>query len=303
MTVISSTIIKAAAREAGFSACGIAPAGELTEAKRLFMAALAEGRQADMHFLEKDIDKRFNPELLLPGCRSVIVLTLDYRIADKPASDKYRMARFTWIEDYHTLVKRKAQQMLATLKEHCPDMQSRITVDSSCISEKNWAVMAGVGCIGKNSLVHNGQGSFFVIGTILTNCATDAYDSPKNSDCGTCRRCIDHCPAHALEPYKLDAERCFAYQTIENKNTDFEIFKKSPLLFGCDCCQEVCPHNKKKIQPMPSVSESSLFLRLKNEDLETLTIEDFKTYFGNTPIARRKYDKMSRAILTKQKTT
>lgn len=303
MTTLSSSTIKSAAIAAGFTACGIAPAGKLAEAKHLFIEALADGRQADMHYLERDIDKRFDPELLLPGCRSVIVITLDYRIADTPASDKYRMARFTWIGDYHTLVKRKAQQMLTALKECCPDMQSRITVDSSCISEKNWAAMSGVGCIGKNSLVHNDQGSFFVIGTILTNCATDTYDSPKYSDCGDCRLCIDHCPAHALEPYKLDAERCFAYQTIENKNTDLEIFKKSPLLFGCDCCQEVCPRNKKKIQPLPSVLESSLFLRLKNEDLETLTVEDFKTYFGNTPIARRKYDKMSRAILTKQKTT
>ncbi len=303
MNTLPSTAVKAAALASGFSACGIAPAGELAEAKQLFAEALADGRQADMHFLERDIDKRFNPELLLPGCRSVIVLTLDYRIAGTPASDKYRMARFTWIEDYHTLVKRKAQQMLAALEKHCPGMQSRITVDSSCISEKNWAATAGVGCIGKNSLVHNDQGSFFVIGTILTNCVTDAYDSPKKSDCGDCRLCIDHCPAHALEPYKLYAERCFAYQTIENKNTDFEIFEKSPLLFGCDCCQDVCPRNKKNYQPLPSVPESSLFLQLKNEDLETLTVEDFKTYFGNTPVARRKYDKISRAILTKQKTT
>ena len=295
-----SSQVKQWVLDAGFSHVGIARAHVLSHAEEQFKAAIGEGRHADMHFLERDVDKRFNPEDLLSGCHSVIVAALDYRIAEQPASDKYRTARYTWIEDYHVLVKRMLQEVVSKMSEQDSSVQCRITVDSSCISEKNWAVEAGVGCYGKNGLVHNDDGSYFVFGTILTTCAFDQYDSPKNSDCGDCMLCIKSCPAHALSPYKVDANKCFAYQTVENKNTDNEIFKDAPLVFGCDRCQEVCPKNKKNVTQRPNVLKSSLFLRLQNEEMENLSPEDFKTYFGDTALARRKYDRFCRAIQAKK---
>lgn len=287
-------------RDAGFAHVGIARAHALTDAEAQFLDAIGEGRHADMHFLERDVHKRFNPTELLPDCHSVIVAALDYRIPEQPASDKYRTARYTWIEDYHVLVKRLLQEVVDKMKSADNHIECRITVDSSCISEKNWAVEAGVGCYGKNGLVHNDDGSYFVFGTILTNCEFDTYDSPKKSDCGDCMLCVNSCPAHALLPYKVDANKCFAYQTVENKNTDNEIFIDAPLVFGCDRCQEVCPKNKKNISQRPNVLKSSLFLRLQNEEMENLSPEDFKTYFGNTALARRKYDRFSRAIHAKK---
>lgn len=300
---LSSQRIKELALSAGFSHCGIARACELGDARRRFESSLQAGRQAEMHFLEKDVDKRFNPALLLDNCQSVIVLLFDYRIAEQPASDRYRTARYTWIEeDYHTLLKRLAMPLVEDLESQQEGVQCRITVDSSCISEKNWAQEAGVGCYGKNGLIHNAEGSFYVIATILVNATFDCYDEAQTSDCGDCHLCMDACPANALStPYCVDARRCFAYHTVENKQADDETLKQAPLIFGCDVCQEVCPKNKKKTKPASDNPKTSLFLHLQNEQLENLTREEFKHYFGNTAIARRKYDRFCRAIELKKK--
>lgn len=300
--MITSQDIKCWAAEAGFAACGMARAKRLTEAEQQFKAAIEKGYQAEMHFLERDVEKRFDPSLLLPDCRSVIVVAMNYLIDDEPDTDRYKTARYTWIEDYHDLVKERLETVASKMLSACPDLHYCITVDSSCISEKNWAVEAGVGCYGRNGLIHNESGSFFVLGTILTDYEFDEYDERKMSDCGDCRMCIDRCPAHALEtPYRLDARKCFSYHTVENKQPDDETLKKAPLIFGCDVCQEVCPKNNKIRHIVSDNSKTSLFLHLQNEALESLSREDFKRYFGNTAIARRKYDRFMRAIQIKNK--
>lgn len=288
--------IKEIARMVGFSQCGIARARQLNEAQSFFQQSIAEGRQAEMHFLERDISKRFNPEELLEGCQSVVVVAFNYWMDVIPASDKYRTARYTWIEDYHTLVKRMLDDMVSEIQK-IGECRCRVTVDSSCISEKNWAVEAGIGCYGKNGLIHNEEGSFFVLGTILTDFACDIYDFARKSDCGDCRICMDKCPAKALDtPYRVDARKCFSYHTVENKTIENELIRKAPLVYGCDVCQEVCPKNFKKRTGVSDKPKTSLFLRLQNEQYENLTIEDFKRYFGNTAIARRKYERFFQAI-------
>lgn len=300
--VVSAALLKQWALEAGFVQSGIAQAHPLKESELLFREALDEGRHAELHFLERDIESRFDPEHLLPGCRSVLVVLYNYIIEEQPAGDKYLTARYTWIEDYHVLVKRQLQQVVDRVTQHFPGVHCRITVDSSCISEKSWAAEAGVGCYGKNGLIHNENGSFFVIGTVLMDCAVEKYDSFRNSDCGTCRLCIDNCPAKALErPYCVDARKCFAYHTVENKMPDDKLLEKAPLLYGCDVCQEVCPKNHKKAVMESEQPKTSLFLRLQNGQLENLSKEDFKYYFGNTAIARRKYDRFYHAIQIRKK--
>ena len=299
--LFSANTIKELACAAGFSSCGIARARSLDVARGQFEDALAQGRQASMRFLERDVDKRFNPEKLLPGCQSVIVVTYNYCIDEEPASDKYRTARYTWIEDYHVVVKELLDRVVEQMRT-ITVCQCRVTVDSSCISEKNWAVEAGIGCYGKNGLIHNDSGSFFVIGTILTDIEFDCYDTACESDCGDCRLCVESCPAHALEtPFCVDARKCFSFHTVENKDADRELLGKAPLLFGCDVCQEVCPRNQKKRTSVSGKPKTSLFLRLQNEQFENLSKEDFKRYFGNTSIARRKYDRFIEAVQTRNK--
>lgn len=286
--------------EIGFSHCGIAPAHSLDSAKLQFERSIEEGYHAEMHFLERDVEKRFDPEQLLSHCQSVIVVALDYRIAEQPQSDRYRTARFTWVEDYHVLVKDALTLLVEKIQQILPEAHCRITVDSSCISEKQWAAEAGVGCYGKNGLIHNSSGSFFVLGTVLADFQVDSYDKPMFSDCADCRLCVEYCPANALsDPYRVDARRCYAYHTIENKNPDNEVLANAPRVFGCDACQEICPKNKKNDLKSPKILKSSLFLRLQNREVENLTKEAFLSNFGNTAIARRKYERFQKAIAAK----
>ena len=170
MTLLNAKFVKKCALQLGFSHCGIARAKVLNVAQSRFEQSLKENRHAEMRFLERDVDKRFNPNLLLPGCQSVIVVLYNYYMCDEPASNRYRTARYTWIEkDYHALLSEKLELLAHQILDAAASY--RITVDSSCISEKNWAVEAGVGCFGKNGIVHHDGGSFFVIGILLTDCA------------------------------------------------------------------------------------------------------------------------------------
>ena len=120
MNLLQSDKVKAKALEAGFMQCGIAPAHALCEQQALFEESLSEGYQADMHFLEREIDQRFNPESLLEGCQSVIVVTWSYLTDMQPVSDRYRTARYTWVEDYHQAVKRQLQPVAAFVEQECP---------------------------------------------------------------------------------------------------------------------------------------------------------------------------------------
>ena len=299
---LSSQQIKTWAKEIGFQDCGIARARVLVEAEKEFRQSIEKDYQADMHYLERNIDNRFNPETLLPDCKSVIVVTYNYLTDNHPKSDRYRFARYTWIQDYHILVKNLLEQLAEKLEDDCPSIRYRATVDSSAISEKRWAMEAGVGCLGKNGLIHNQHGSFFVIGVLLVDRFCDEYDqSLLKSDCGSCEICVKSCPANALEtPFQVDARRCVSYHNTEDKSPDYNELASNKYVFGCDICQEVCPRNKKKKSNPLNISKNSLFLPLENNDLETLSETDFKRYFSDTSILRRKYARFRSLIEAKR---
>ena len=270
--MLSSQQIKSWAKEVGFQDCGIARARVLAEAETEFLHSVEHGYHAEMHYLERNVDGRFNPESLLSGCKSVIVVTYNYLTDSEPKSDKYRTARYTWIQDYHILVKYLQEKLAAMILNGYPTVKYRTTVDSSAISEKRWAVEAGVGCMGKNGLVHNDNGSFFVIGTLLVDWFCDQYDpSLPKSDCGECDICIRSCPVNALEtPFRVDARRCVSYHNTEDKMPNYNELALQKYLFGCDVCQEVCPRNKKKFPNPLNESKKSLFLPLENDGWKSL---------------------------------
>ena len=259
---LSSQQIKSWAAEVGFQDCGIARARVLVEAEKEFRQSIEKDYQADMHYLERNIDNRFNPETLLPDCKSVIVVTYNYLTDNHPKSDRYQFARYTWIQDYHILVKNLLEQLAEKLVDNCPSIRYRATVDSSAISEKRWAMEAGVGCLGKNGLIHNRHGSFFVIGILLVDRFCDEYDqSLLKSDCGSCEICVKSCPVNALEtPFQVDARRCVSYHNTEDKSPDYNELASNKYVFGCDICQEVCPRNKKKKSNPLNISKNSLFI-------------------------------------------
>lgn len=280
--------IKALAQTLGFSHCGIAPAEPMLREQGDFEQSIRDGYHAEMNFLARDVEKRFNPQMLLPECKSVIVVLFHYYI-DAEINADYKVAKYAYLQDYHVFIKEKLNRIGAFLSEKSTQAQWRVTVDSSTISEKNWAVRAGVGHIGKNSLLQNEMGSYFVIGTVLTNLELD-YDKPVAADCGDCRLCIDHCPAQAIEhPYRVNAAKCISYRNVEDKRREENTPPFHHWIFGCDVCQMVCPKNKKIIANLSATQYSSLFLHFQNEDFENLQEKDFQRYFAGHSAARRKF--------------
>lgn len=278
------------ADEVGFHACGIAPAQPLDDFASQLDTWLKLGAHADMHFMEDHRDLRVDPSLLFPGAKSVISLLLAYKPSQSLAQPPL-IAQYAYGEDYHERVKKMLFQLLAKIQERHPDFSARPFVDTAPISDKLWAARAGLGWIGRNTLLVNPTyGSYCFIGELVTTFQFDRYDSPIPSQCGTCRRCLDACPNHALVPADntsqttqspnsprtfLFSPRCTSYNTIENRNPSLpESLNRCGYAFGCDLCQRVCPFNDaapvslhisdqrlEELQSLASADESS-FRRL-----------------------------------------
>ncbi|MDR1459483.1 MAG: tRNA epoxyqueuosine(34) reductase QueG, partial [Bacteroidales bacterium] len=235
--------IKAKALEIGFSACGIVRAESLrAEREQLFRQWLQKGFHADMGYLQRNIDKRMDPRLLLDGTESVIVVLLNYHQPSYEKRSLYRVAQYALGCDYHVVMKAKLRQLSDFILQYYPESSSRCYVDTAPVLEKYLAYKAGLGVIGKNTLLITGKGSYFFIGEIYTSLSLQ-YDSPFLWDlCLECERCLRACPVDALEvPYALNANKCLSYHTIENKqDVPLEIQSKmGKNIYGCDICQRV----------------------------------------------------------------
>lgn len=224
----------------GFSAIGVADA-HAAQGNRL-ADFVAQGKHADMNWLERHLPARQNPELVLPGVRSVIMLTYEY-----PRSDARRssgsIARYAQGEDYHKLLAAKLNDLDETLQFY--GGKQRCFSDSGPVSERFFAAQAGLGWIGRNGLlVRPARGSYCFLSCILTTLELPA-DSPMPNHCGNCHRCEQACPTGALHEGVCDARRCLSFWTIESKSpTPSDIAAlQGDRIYGCDACQEACPWN------------------------------------------------------------
>ncbi|HEY6804616.1 MAG TPA: tRNA epoxyqueuosine(34) reductase QueG [Pyrinomonadaceae bacterium] len=246
-----SELIKQRARELGFDKVGLASAQEFTDEAGHLREWLNRGYQADMRWLERDVEKRTDPRLLLPNARSAVVVALNYftpaQHEDNPATGK--VSRYAWGDDYHDVVGERLRLLLAWIKEQLPDVEGKVCVDIQPTMDKAWAVRAGLGWLGKHSNVITQEfGSWIFIGELLLNIDLD-YDNDRIDDhCGTCTLCLDACPTQAItEPYVVDSVKCISYATIELREPELpgEIADKlSGWFYGCDICQDVCPWNR-----------------------------------------------------------
>jgi epoxyqueuosine reductase len=213
-----------------------------------FVRWLAEGRAGEMEWLGRTMEKRLDPEIVLPGARSVVVVAMNYwqgerTVAEAPASG--RVARYAWGEDYHELMRGRLAVLEAFLAEQ--GGTQRGYVDTGPVLERDFAAEAGIGWHGKNTmLIDARQGLWILLGVILTTLDLEP-DAPQAERCGRCVRCLEACPTGALPaPHVLDARRCISYLTIELKGAIPEELR--PLIgdriFGCDACLEVCPWNR-----------------------------------------------------------
>lgn len=292
----SSVLIREKAHELGFDLFGIAPSTALKENGEVLREWCANGMNAEMNFLSRDIEKRIDPGLLFPGAKSVIATGLNYYTERKQGGNGTPvLARYAYGKDYHVVIKDKLDDLIFYMKSILPESSSRSYVDTAPILEKAWAARAGLGWQGRHSiLVNRNIGSFFFLGIIITDSKLK-YDEPSPIDlCGSCRSCMDACPVGAInENRTIDARRCFAYLTIESKNPvdDSVLGKFGGRAYGCDICQEVCPWNCRAKQT--KVEEFSISGELQNmtkDDWQNMTKEDFRRIFGKSAISRRKYD-------------
>ncbi|MDX1944859.1 MAG: tRNA epoxyqueuosine(34) reductase QueG [Pirellulaceae bacterium] len=287
--------LKTAASRSGFALAGACPAVTPTGAARL-TEWLARGYAGQMAYLAARREAYEHPRHVLEGVRSVLMLGFPYRTAEpvpvRPGQG--RISRYAWGEgDYHDLIHAKLKELIGVMLAAEPAAQARGVVDTAPLLEREFAQLAGLGWIGKNTLLINKPaGSYFFLSAILTDQPLE-YDEPFAADhCGTCRACLDACPTQAFpQPYVLDASRCISYLTIELREPIPPDLRPGigDWLFGCDICQEVCPWNNHA----PTTAEP-VFQPANGENpvdlvgLFSLDDDAFRRRFRHTPLWRAK---------------
>lgn len=251
--MITYSEIDLIATEAGLAKVGISPVTVKDKYIQKLERFLQMGYYGEMTFIARW--RNFNSVLKnqLPWAKTVIV-ALDNYFSPQTWDDQFpRWSRYVWGEDYHVIVRRKLQKVLARLHQSHPEVVGKIFVDTGPIFAKAYAEQAGLGWIGHNCLlIGENIGSFCFIGLLFTNLELEGSRTLSQAGCGTCRLCLDACPTGALiAPGCLDARRCISYLTIEKKTplTDKESEFLKGQLYGCDRCQDVCPYNRKWAYP------------------------------------------------------
>ena len=245
--MITSKALKEQAQLLGFDICGVAPATALPELSRM-REWLERGRAGDMIYLHKSADTRADIRRFLPTARSVVVTATNYYVDAPPAQGgSPAIARYAWGEDYHIVLAERLERLVVWMREHSDEpFDARIFVDKHHVQERVFAKYAGLGWIGKNTLLINRElGSWTFLSGIALSVPLEA-DQVVEDGCGACTLCIDACPTGALvDEYEMDATRCISYLTIEHKRAIVpeQRVGVGQHAYGCDVCQEVCPYN------------------------------------------------------------
>ncbi len=308
-------LIKEKAYDLGFNLIGIAPAERAPHAEA-YRRWLAQGYAAQMDWLARTPQRREDPSQIVPDAKSVVVVGLSYFILDPPADlwhdpSRGRIARYAWGLDYHDVILPRLRELGGFIEQETGHpLDQRAYVDTGPVLERDFAAQAGLGFIGKNTLLINpSMGSYLFLGEILTGVELE-YDEPaldggascrtgppgrseRVGTCGNCRRCLEVCPPHAFPAaYILNSNRCISYLTIELKGAIPLALR--PLMgnwiFGCDACQEICPWVRRYSQPTgePFFRYDPDLVVPKLVDLMALDDVTFRTRFKDSPIKRTK---------------
>ncbi|MDN5943256.1 MAG: tRNA epoxyqueuosine(34) reductase QueG [Nitrospira sp.] len=320
-------VIKAEARTLGFdtvgisrvtdsvspSAFGLQPESSLPDLTiplpHRLLSRLAEWLQQGFHgtmaWMTRDPARRSDPKLVLPGCRSMISVGINY-YTDHRANEESgmgRIARYAWGKDYHTMMTQRLAQLEEKIATLTPGVTTKAYVDTGPIMEKAWAQQAGLGWIGKHSnLVSAESGSWLLLGEILTTLDLEP-DEPATDLCGSCTLCIQACPTGAIvEPYVVDARLCISYLTIELRGgreviSDELATQMGNRIFGCDDCLDVCPFNlRADATNEPAFTPTPLTLAPNLLALAQISQENFSATFKASPLKRAKLSGLLRNI-------
>ena len=294
--------LKEEATRLGFDLAGATPAAAPPGFDR-FRQWLADGFAGDMHYLADRLDAYGDPGRLLDGVRSILVMAVNYRSVEPAAAGpgQGRVSRYAWGADYHDAIRRRLHALADFHRRLVPDGRVRGVVDTAPLLERQFAQRAGLGWIGKNTMLINERfGSWTFLAALLTT-EELAYDEPATTGhCGSCRACLDACPTGALvEPYRLDARKCISYLTIESRGPIPAELRAAcgDRLFGCDACQEACPHNGRTpstaepaFHPSPGMNPAEL------AELLALDEAGFRRRFRHTPLWRARREGILRNV-------
>jgi epoxyqueuosine reductase len=299
----NSFLLKSTAKRLGFDFCGIAKAEFLeSEAPRL-EEWLNRNYHGKMAYLANHFDKRLDPTKLVEGAKTVVSLSYNYypekELPNQP--EDIKLAKYAYGAYYHEVIRSKLTEFLEILREEVGEINGRAFVDSAPVMERQWAHRAGLGWIGKNSLLLNKKvGSFFFLAELILDLEVTP-DLPLAKDyCGTCTACIDACPTEAIvQPEVIDASKCISYLTIELKEAIPNDFagKMENWVFGCDICQDVCPWNRfSRPHQEPAFLPNDDLINFSTKDWIEMTEETFKRVFSKSAVKRAKFQGIKKNV-------
>jgi epoxyqueuosine reductase len=299
--------IKQWALELGFADCGISQA-DLSQYEARYFSWLEQNFHGEMHYMQQHGTKRTRPNELIPGTLSIISLRMNYfedsaqnALSQLHQNDKAYISRYALGRDYHKLMRNRLKALVTRIREEYPHIAQRIFVDSAPVLERPIAHQAGLGFIGKNSLIiHPRAGSWFFLAEIYTDLPLPNENQPKPSGCGPCQACIIECPTQAIvDEGVVDARRCISYLTIEHPGSIPVEFRQAMgnRIYGCDDCQLVCPWNH-FTQPNqePDFKPRHQLDRATLVELFNWTEEAFNKKLEGSPIRRIGYERWLRNI-------
>jgi epoxyqueuosine reductase len=298
----NSQKIKQKALDLGFLQAGIARANHLGEDAPRLRDWLDKGYHGSMDYMEKHFEKRVDPRRLVDGARSIVVVLQNYFTRENQHDETApRISKYAYGKDYHDIMKKKLHSLSGFMEEQIGSHSGRVFVDSAPVLERAWGRLAGLGWIGKNSLLLNHMhGSWFFIGVIITDMELDA-DRPVKDYCGDCTRCVDACPTNAILPGKVvDASRCISCLTIENRENRLPAEFRGRMenwVFGCDICQEVCPwnhnafpHSEPWLDPIPGL------LAMNRQEWVDLEEKQYDRLFEGSAVKRANFTGLRRNL-------
>ena len=301
-----SAEIRNKALQLGFAKAGIARAEHLADEEAHLRQWLERGYQGEMKWIERDPAQRADSRKLFPEARSVVAVALNYYTPHehRDSASHGKVSRYAWGDDYHDVVGEKLREMLAWIREQCPEAEGKVCVDIQPVMDKAWAARAGLGWIGKHSnLITEEYGSWVFIGELFLNLEL-SYDELLVADqCESCTLCLDACPTGAIvEPYVVNSNLCISHATIESRAPEIRTDVAGHLegwLYGCDICQDVCPWN----QMTPVTREPRFEPRAGNvnaslSEILELTPDDYAARFRRSAMKRAKLAGLQRNAQT-----
>ncbi|CQB88378.1 Epoxyqueuosine reductase [Chlamydia trachomatis] len=288
--------IRAIAMEMGVDAVGFVPISKVSDSEiAVFKTWLSQDKHAGMTYLERYIEQRQYPQLLLPEASSVIILAVSYYPPQRQDLSAPKVAKYALGRDYHKVMKKLLMGLAERISTEVAPHSFRAIVDTAPFLERYWAEQSGIGFIGHHrNLIVPGVGSFLFLGELLTSLRLES-DQSRPLSCNDCQKCLKACPMGALTDEGLNASRCINYLTIEHRGAIPQglSIRFGRRFYGCDTCQDVCPYNR-------SPKSSSLFipfeqlLHLNRMDLKELDENRYADLFYGTAMTRAKLPDMRR---------